>query len=548
MGTSTRFRLLAVLALALLVGGAVGAEAQSPAPGSVRDRDLVQTACSLPHEWLVRTWHGYRSDRSPELQIVPIEPNFVGSGLPHVGPWDYVQRIPMLWYGPGHVPAVGEVDRPVTLADVAPTQAELLGFPFRAPDGAPMREAIAGNPDPPKLVVTFVWDAAGMNVLERWPEDWPFLRSLIPRGVWYTNATLGTTPTSTAQTHATIGTGAFPRNHGLTGHQLRIGGRIGTPWEAGPVYLIEPTLADLYDRAMGNRPLVGMLGTVAIHLGMMGHGAAWGGGERDLAVVRQKIGAETLGAEGFEWNLPPRLQHFYRFPRYVNDVPGFEEDVRAVDAADGRIDGRWRDNDIDQLLQGFETPARIPYQERVLESIVEREGFGADEVPDLLFVNHKMIDYISHVWTMDSPEMQDAVRAEDAALRRLVAFLDRQVGRGEWVLVLTADHGAIPDPKVTGAIAIPSIALASGINAAFDRDGDDRRIVQLVQPTQIFIDETELRQSGGTLEDVARWVMGLTKGDVASGLPPGEADDPIFQAAFPSRLLSELPCLPEARA
>ena len=330
---------------------------------------------------------------------------------------------------------------------------------------------------------------------------------------------------------------------------MRIGDRIVTPWDRGPTYLVEPTLADLYDRAMGNRPIVGELGTVSIHLGMLGHGAMWGGGDRDIAAVREKLEADTLGAEGFAWNLPPLLQEYYRFPRYLNDVPGFEEDVRAVDAADGRIDGRWRDNDIAQLLQGFETPARIPYQARVLQEMIRREGFGADDVPDLLFVNHKMIDYISHVWTVNSPEMQDAVRAEDAALRDLVSFLARQVGRGNWALVLTADHGSIPDPKVSGAFAIPAGALASGINAAFDTDGDDVHVVQVIQPTQIFIDEAELAENGHTLEDVARWLMGLTKGDVASAsLPPDVADDPVFQAAFPSRLLPQLPCLPEARA
>lgn len=556
MRTFPSTRVLALLAAVPLLtaagGGVVAAATPTPAPivaAVPAIRDPVDVACSLPREWLLRTWRGNRPDRGPELQILPIEPNYVGSGLPHVGPWDYAQRIPMFWYGPGHIAPVGEVDRPVTLAGIAPTQAELLGFPFRTPDGAPMHEAIAGNPAPPRLIVTMVWDAAGMNVLERWPGDWPYLRSLIPKGAWYANATVGSTPTSTAQTHATIGTGAFPDHHGIIAHRMRIGGGLTPPWKDGPKLLVAPTLADVYDRAMGNRPLVGMLGTVSIHLGMIGHGAMWGGGDRDIAVVRQKLDADTLGAEGFEWNLPPLLQHFYRFPRYVNDVPGFEEDVRALDAADGRLDGRWRDNDIAQLLQGFETPARIPYQTRVLQTMIEREGFGADDVPDLLFVNHKMIDYISHVWTMDSPEMQDAVRAEDAALRDLVAFLDREVGRGRWVLVLTADHGSIPDPKVSGAFAIPAAALASGIDAAFDTDGDDEHVVQLVQPTQVFIHEAELRQNGHTLEEVARWVMGLTKGDVSGApLPPDEADDPIFQAAFPSSLMSELPCLPEARA
>lgn len=525
-----------------------GGDADEGADVELASGDLADLACSLPHEWLLRTWRGNRDDRSAELQILPIEPNYVGSGLPHVGPWPYAQDIPMFWYGPGHVAAAGEVDRPVTLAGVAPTTAALLGFPFRAPDGLPMREAVAGNPTPPRLVVTMVWDAAGMNVLERWPKDWPYLRSLIPRGTWYTRGTVGTSPTSTAQTHATIGTGSFPDDHGIVAHRLRIGPELTTPWKYGPTYLLDPTLADLYDLAMGNEPIVGELGTVSIHLGMLGHGSLWGGGDQDIAAVREKIGAETLGAEGFEWNLTPALQPYYRLPNYLNDVPGFEKDVRQMDAADGQLDGRWRTNDVDQLLSGFDTPARIPYQTRVLKTMIEREGFGADEVPDLLFVNYKMIDYISHVWTVNSPEMQDAVRAQDESLRDLVTFLNQRVGRGEWALVLTSDHGSIPDPDVTGAISIPGSPLAAGINTTFDTDGDDTRIVELIQPTQIFVNEAELRQNGATLEDLAWWIMDLTKGDVSTtALPASEADDPIFQASFPSNLMASLPCLPEAR-
>ncbi|MGZ8636440.1 MAG: alkaline phosphatase family protein [Actinomycetota bacterium] len=574
--TSSR-RFLALLAALVVIGGACTQDTDDPEPSAspsersvtratedpestgsdapreteIATGDLAELACSLPHDWLLRTWRGNRDDRSAELQILPIEPNFVGSGLPHVGPWPYAQDIPMFWYGPGHIAPTGVLDRPVTLAGVAPTQAELLGFPFRTRDGSPMQEALAGNETPPKLIVTIIWDAAGRNVLDRWPNDWPYLESLIPQGAWYDRATVGTSPTSTAQTHATIGTGTFPDDHGIVAHRLRIGRELTTPWKLGPAYLIDPTLGDLYDVAMDNEPVVGELGTVSIHLGMLGHGSMWGGGDKDVAVIREKVGAETLGEEGFEWNLTPLLQPFYRFPDYINGVPGFDEDVRAVDAADGQIDERWRDNEIAPLLSGFDTPARIPYQTRVLMELIEREGFGADDVPDLLFVNFKMIDYISHVWTVNSPEMKDAVRSQDEQLEVLVDFLDETVGEGEWVFVLTADHGSIPDPQLTGAFQISATPIVNGINTEFDTDGDDTRIVELVQPTQVFVNEGELAQNGHTLEELSEWVMALTKADTAQPgviVPPEEAGDPVFQAAFPSEIMNHLSCLPEARA
>jgi hypothetical protein len=130
-----------------------------------------------------------------------------------------------------------------------------------------------------------------------------------------------------------------------------------------------------------------------------------------------------------------------------------------------------------------------------------------------------------------------------------VAFLDREVGREEWAMVLTADHASMPDPTTTGAFQISSGIVAAWIQKRFDGDGDDVRAVRLFQPTQLFMDLDELESHGGTIEEVARYAMTLTQAQTAgSGVTPkpGQADDPVFAAVFPSRLMRDLPCLPEA--
>jgi hypothetical protein len=81
------------LVTAILVGGlasslvppknALGASNQKAV-----ERKLAAAACDLPHQFLLRTWRGWRADRGPELQMIADEPNYVGSGLPHVGPWE----------------------------------------------------------------------------------------------------------------------------------------------------------------------------------------------------------------------------------------------------------------------------------------------------------------------------------------------------------------------------------------------------------------------------------------------------------------------------
>jgi hypothetical protein len=541
---------LLALALGLFVTSTV-ALPRAPARAQATDQDLIDLACSIPHDFLLRTWRGWRLDRGAQLSYIPEEPNFVGSGLPHVGPWDYLQDVPMLWYGPPFVPAGRSVSRPVTLVGMAPTVAALLHFDgFRAIDGRPMTEAIEPTDRVPRLIVTMVWDAAGMNVLDEWPDAHPYFDSLITEGTWYQDATVGSSPTSTAQAHATIGTGAFPSHTGITGHHLIIGDRLTTPWNAGPAFMIEPTIGDLYDIAMDNEPIVGIVGTVDIHFGMLGHGSFFTGGDRDIALTRSVIGGETLTDEGFEWNLPPREVAYYKLPNYANDVPGFEDDVRRVDQADGKLDGLWRDNSIDQLLKGFDTPARTPYQERVIESVIQQEGFGKDDTPDLLFLNFKEIDYITHVWSMNSLEMRDAVVAQDLALKRFVSFLNKQVGKGNWVLALTADHGAMPDPAVSGGFQISTAPIEAGINENFDTNGDDIPVVDLVQPSQVFLNVEELEENGFTIGDVARYVMTLTQAQSAGPgqtVDPATANETVFQAAFPSALMESLTCLPEAR-
>jgi len=549
--TSMRRRVLpAVLAFALLTGSML-AEEGVPAHAQASDADLIKLACSIPHQWLLETWRGWRPDRGAQLSYIPLEPNFVGSGLPHVGPWPYVEDVPMLWLGPGIIPAGKVVNRPVTLANVAPTSAKLLHFDgFHPIDGRSMPEVLQTGAPTPKLLVTLVWDAGGMNVLNAWPNAHPYLDSLLRQGTWFSNASVGSSPTSTAQDHAIIGTGDFPDHNGIVGHHLTIGGKLTSPWNDGPSFLIEPTLADIYDRAMGNKPVVGIVGTVDIHFGMLGHGAFFTGGDRDIALTRSVVGGDTLTSEGFTWNLPVRDAPYYKLAGYANKVPGFAADVRKVDEADGKLDGMWRNNSIDQLLKGFDTPARTPYEERVVETVIKKEGFGKDTMPDLLFINFKEIDYVSHVWSMNSLEMRDAVVAQDQALKRFVYFLNQQIGKGNWAMVLTADHGAMPDPAVSGGYQISTAPIEAGINAKFDTNGDKTPIVNLVQPSQVFLNTDELAKNGYTVADVARYIMTLTQAQTAGPgqtVNPATANDKVFQAAFPSALMQQLPCLPEAR-
>jgi hypothetical protein len=526
-----------------------------PTISSAGPADLTSRACAVPKIELVRTLRGYRADRSGDIQLFTQEPNYVGSGLPHVAPFDYVEDVPMFWYGPGYIKAQGSVSRPVVTPDIAPTEATLLGFHrYTFPDSQPLSDALlpgTQRSEPPRLIITYVWDAGGDVVLNRWPKAWPYLKSLIPKGTWYENATIGSAPASTAQIHSEMGTGAWPKDHGVVGHHFRIGEAPAEPWRSVATMPILPTLADLYDRDMGNRPKVATLATVAIHNGMASHGSVWGGGDKDIAVLREPNDARTLGNEtGVEWTLTRALAPYFTLPSYANDLPLISSYFGFADRMDGKQDGKWRGWSLDlgdeQSLGGFDTPARIPYQQRLVEEVIKREGFGQDATPDLLFINNKLIDTLGHIGRgLDSPRMGDAVRAQDLYLRTFIRFLDDQVGANNWVMVLTADHGATPFPGVSGAFVISPGKVGQAIEARFDSDDDTINVLQFVQPTQVFLDTQELSDNGFTLADVSRYLLTLTEQQTFQDAPPprSDANAKVFTAALPSDDLARLPCL-----
>ena len=517
--------------------GSSAANTGTTAPPSTQEPSgpFERMVCGLPEKWVLRTLRGYYPGRSGEIQIIPKETNFFGAWS-HSGPWNFLQEVPLLLYGPGHVPPVGEVGRPATMADVAPTLAAYLGFDFDTPDGDVLREAVLPRASPPKLIVVVVWDAGGRDVLDYYDHDWPNVRGMIDRGAWFANTTVGSSPSVTPAVHTTLGTGVFPDRHGILDLRIRQGKQLVGPILSGPQYLRSPTLADEYDRAMGNQPIMGFVASEPT-LGMIGHGSYLKGGDRDIA----------LGQREGVWGLTDANRKYFTFRDYVNDLPGLDRAIRELDIQDGQQDGLWLGEDVfHDPYYILKTPAYAEYQTGVLRQVIRREGFGADDVPDMLFTNYKQIDQVGHQWSWPSPEMEGVVRSSDQAVGDLARILNQEVGHGQWVLAVTADHGATPKTEYSGGFHMDQRALIGDLNAAFD-DGDDVNVVQSFRVTQMWINVAELKDVGASLEDVARFLMRYTEGDNV----PGTTDSPgttVLEAAFPSYVLKDLTCDPRAGA
>ena len=491
--------------------------------------DPIDRGCALHPRYLTRIWRGY-SDGSEDVTIVPQAPNFSGAFTvtSHSGPWDYVQNVPLVFYGPRYVRPSGTLSDPASIVDVFPTVGRLLDVDLPRREGRLLRAVPAGNAGVPKLIVTVVWDGAGRNVLERFPDAWPNLARLEREGTSYVEAVVGSSPSITPATHSNLGTGAYPRRHGVTAVMRREpDGTVRSAFPGSdPAELRLTTFGDIIDQELGNEPLVGALGWISWHQGMLGHGSQQEGGDED-----------QLGFLRTDFVRVPK--RYYTAPDYLSEHRGpTKQQFRRLDRSDGELDGKWMG---EPDLTKHENPAFVEYQRDVLLRMLREEGYGSDPVPDLFFTNFKMSDIAAHAYGLDSPQVEAVISAQDQALGRLVEQLDRDVK--DYVVVITADHGATRSAVDSGAWPVRQGELARDIDEHFDVP-EGRSVVLETSAVGPFLDRDLAAELGITPDDVATFLNDYRirdnwDGDLPEGYE-GRGDEHALAAAFPRTRFPEI--------
>ena len=533
-----------VLAVLAVVAAAAAAYVLKPArgapEGAPRQEDMAAGVGAPVMRHIKR---GYVPGRSGDVFLVPKPYSYLvgewdltslGTSNPwmtttHPNPWAYISRIPLIFYGPGYVPNGVRPDQPVDAADLVPTYARMMRMDGVQADGQVLEEIGRGK-RPPKAIVTVIVDGGGWNALHEHTGSWPALDRLRKAGTSYENATTGSAPSITGAIHATFGTGDYPVTHGLPGNQLRAPeGSVEDAWleNADPRFLEVPTLSDVWDRDRGNKAIVAAVAFEGWHLGMIGHGAQTQGGDKDIAVL---------------WNDDEAAwwinRDYYTLPTYLEptDLNALESYERALDDRDGIDDGAWFGHSLDYLRQPTVrpgSPAFVRFTGDAVHAVVAKEGIGQDGITDLVWVEYKAPDFAGHLWNMVNAEEGDVLREVDRQIARLKRQLDRKVGKGSYVLAISADHGQQPLPESFGGWRINSEELELDIEARFGS------VVQKVTTVDVYFNRERLRDEGFSFADVARYLGTYTIGDNipedapgADRVPVARLDERLFAGAF----------------
>lgn len=435
--------------------------------------------------------------------------------------WDYDLEIPIVFFDPTNKYfKSGSFKKLAVQQDIVPTLARVLGVPAPAKKGgrilteALQKQDMGQNDGPrvlPKAILILIQDQVGRHYLAAHRDRAPFYDRLQKRGANFLNASVAHVDVETSVGHASIGTGSWPAEHGVAGNRFFHSGfwrqlssftielsGIDSVRKKNPSLFFVPTLSDIWSVARAGKPVILSVAPVArAAISVGGHGGLFVGGSKSYVTWTEENGGDgTWVTEPENYRIPESFKNKPALP-WVKDFLGQSKSWRGhpLIADDGKVDSR-------NLLG---SPALVKQQGDLTRNAIKELKIGEDGETDLIWFNTKSTDYCGHFYGYESEECGDVLSAADDEARKIVELLDKQTG-GNYLVVLTADHGAARLPEVSGAYRVDRLKLKKELNEKFDRRSNNIDVVQVITVSQVYLNHGELQASGFKVADVVRFL------------------------------------------
>jgi predicted AlkP superfamily pyrophosphatase or phosphodiesterase len=384
----------------------------------------------------------------------------------------------------------------------------------------------AEKPERPKLVVLLVVDQMRGDYVDKFRGQWSGgLKRLLTEGAWFRAAAFPYAGTETCPGHSTISTGSFPASHGMVANawwdreQQKMVTCTSDPNAKNMAYaggstkagdsawrMQVPAYAEELKFQTGGATRVvtfSMKARSAITMaGHKGDAVTWFDASGEL-VTSSVFGSSPFVEEFAKKN--PVAQDFGKTWSPALPKTAYLYDETATGAA--TIDGwtstfphalRGKEGSTEPDAAFYEQWTASPFADTFLtklaEAAVDSLGLGKSGATDFLGVSYSSVDYVGHTFGPRSWEIQDILVRLDKDLGELLAFLDKKVGAGNYVVALSADHGVAPIPVDmqktgvdAGVLSLPE--LQSRIEKALEPLNYAKPVVARMAGNEVYFSE-----------------------------------------------------------
>lgn len=400
----------------------------------------------------------------------------------------------------------------------------------------------------PRLVVGIVVDQMRYDFLYRYYDKYSEggIKYLLKNGRSFENMHYNYVPTYTGPGHAAVYTGTTPAYNGIVANDWfeRSTGKsvyvvednkvqtVGSTSDAGkmsPDHLLTTTITDELELFTNRKAKV-----VGIAL-------------KDRGAI---LPAGNL-ADGAYW-FDPATGNWITSTFYMQTLPQYVQDFNAQKKADVYLNQPWTtllpienytestadDTPYEVKYKGEDKPvfphdlktirtkydfgllSRTPYgntytTDFALE-VLAKEEMGKDEVTDFLALSYSSTDYVGHQFGINSIEAEDVYLRLDLELKRLFQYLEKNVGKGKFVVFLTADHGVVNAPAYLNDIHIHTGGFADktyakDLKAFLNTELGTGDWMLNYSNQQVYLNRTLIKEKGLQLEAVQDKVVNFTR-------------------------------------
>ena len=397
----------------------------------------------------------------------------------------------------------------------------------------------------PKLVIGIVVDQMRYDYLTRFESKFSEtgFKRLLNEGFHCDEHHFSYMPTYTGPGHASIFTGTTPRVHGV----------ISNNWYdknlKRVIYCVEDsTVVSIgvdakKERRSPKNSIVTSLGD-QIKLSTSYKGKSIGVSIKDRGAI---LPAGKM-ADAAYWFRGGTEGKFITSSYYMNELPNWVKEFNLAKKPSEYLSGNWEtllpiedytesnpdNNPYEDGLTEGEDPV-FPYNlKRISEkeglslikstpfgndlildftiAAIEGEELGKDEIMDWLTVSFSSPDYIGHAFGPRSIEVEDTYLRLDQNISEFLKYLDKNIGKGEYLVFLTADHGVaqVPQELIDNGVEVGyynEADILSKVNKELINIYKTDSLIESFTNFQFFLNATILERYNLNLDQVSQTIM-----------------------------------------
>lgn len=395
----------------------------------------------------------------------------------------------------------------------------------------------------PKLIVGLVIDQMRWDYLYRFNSRFTEtgFKRLMKEGFNYEQTYIPYVPTYTAVGHTTIYTGGVPATHGI----------VGNNWYE------RTTGKNMYCTSDSTVQSVGGSG----YAGQMSPKNMWGTSVADELRLATNFKSKVIGislkdrggilpaghsanaAYWFDDSEGKWISSTY----YMKNLPDWVQKYNAKKEPDNYMGKTWEtlypinsytnstadDNNYESGIPGIKT-VTFPYQLATVvknkynsfrytpyamtfsfdfaEAAIEAEQLGKNTVADFLALSISSTDYIGHEFGPNSIEVEDTYLRLDKDISNFLQYLDKTVGKGNYLFFLSADHAAahvpafLNDNKIPGGNYSEKGMMTEVNKLAQDKFGI-KNVITTAMNYQWYLNEDAILNSGKDADEIKTFLM-----------------------------------------